>query len=304
MSALTVVASILFGGSVYFFFRWTQQWREEAAKTELERRRERIDAETRKMLREPARVRVRRSLSSWGWEGDLAPLFLAASLIYLLLSVVVGAVGVRGPLAFALAFPMSLLIVGLFNQSLVSRRQRAFHRQLMQALDLFAAQLKAGMSAVRAMEQVLPSLPQPLRGELSVALEQHRAARPLGDALDDIQQRYPSRAMQMLVVAVRIDEERGGKMADALEQAAENVRRDFELGAEAQAELAQEKAQFYGILAILALFVFFTIGRAEPDQREAYFNGGGAVFMIIAGANVAFGIFRVLRTFKKARGEI
>ena len=154
------------------------------------------------------------------------------------------------------------------------------------------------------MEQVLPSLPQPLRGELAVALEQHRASRSLGDALEDVNKRYPSRAMQMLVVSVRIDEERGGKLAGALEQAAENVRRDFELGAEAQAELAQEKAQFYGILMILALFVFFTLGTSEPSQKAAFTHGIGLIMMTALTVNLVFGIFRVLQTFKRARGEI
>ena len=304
MTGLALVSSLMFGGAVFFFFKWAQAWRTEAKKTELERRRERIDAETRQMLRQPFGKRIKANLASWGWEGDLAPLFLASSLVYLLVVIVLGVIGLTGVFGAILAFPVSIGAVGLINQSARSRRQRAFGKQLMQALDMFAAQLKGGLSAVRAMEQVLPSLPQPLRGELGQALEQHRASRPLGDALAEVAQRYPSRAMQMLVVAVRIDEERGGKLAGALEQAAENVRRDFELGAEAQAELAQEKAQFFGILAILGVFVVYTISSSGPTQRAAFTSGVGLISLTIVSANVAIGIFRVLNTFKRARGDI
>lgn len=303
-TVLGFAAALLFGGAAFFFIKWAMAWRVEAKKTELEKRRERIDAEARAMSRESAGKQLRTKLASWGWEGDLPPLLLGSTMVYLLVVITLGAIGVPGFAAFAAGLPVSLLTVGLVNQASRNRRQRAFNRQLMQALDLFAAQLKGGLSAVRAMEQVLPSLPQPLRGELAVALEQHRAARPLGDALADVQKKYPSRAMQMLVVSIRIDEERGGKMANALEQAAENVRRDFELGAEAQAELSQEKAQFYGILSILGLFAFLTIGRADEAQRAAYFHGGGLFFLILMSANLGFGIFRVLRTMSKARGQM
>jgi len=179
-----------------------------------------------------------------------------------------------------------------------------FNKQLMQALDLFAAQLKSGLSSVRAMEQVLPSLPQPLRGELAVALERYRTGALLGDSLAEVYDLYPSRAMQMLVVSVRIDEERGGRMADALEQAAENVRRDFELGAEAQAELAQERGQFYGIVGILGFFTYFTIGRADPAAREAYMTMPGLGVLAVAVGNAAFGIIRTLRVFAKAKGDL
>jgi Flp pilus assembly protein TadB len=110
--------------------------------------------------------------------------------------------------------------------------------------------------------------------------------------------------MQMLVVTVRIDEERGGKMADALEQAAENVRRDFELGAEAQAELSQEKGQFYGILGILVLFAVIMIGNADPTAKAAYTSMSGFIALAVATANAVFGVVRVLRVFSKARGEI
>lgn len=297
-------ASVCVGAAIYYLVKASQYWRVESRKSMIEKTRERIDYESRKLDRTSLVQTIKRRASDSGWDGDSAPLVLFAAVLYLLVYVVLGVVGLKPVVGALAAFPGSIVVVWFFRASAIGKRRRAFNRQLMQALDLFAAQLKGGLSPVRAIEQVLPSLPQPLRGEFGLALEQHRAAKSLGDALSEIQVRYPSRAMQMLVVTVRIDEERGGKMADALEQAAENVRRDFELGAEAQAELSQEKSQFYGIIIILALFTFLTLGRADPTAKAAYLSPSGLAVIVVAVSNAAFGIFRVLRVFAKAKGTL
>ena len=301
---LAVLVSLFAGAAVFYSFAASQAWRVERRKSQLEKRRDKIDRDARKIQQASLFQSIQKRAKANGWEGDLAPVVLTASVLYLTVITVLSLFGLDGVIGVVLSLPVSLLISLSIRSSIVGRRRRAFNRQLMQALDLFAAKLKGGLSPVRAIEQVLPSLPQPLRGEFSTALEQHRAAKSLGDALNDISERYPSRAMQMLVVTVRIDEERGGKMADALEQAAENVRRDFELGAEAQAELSQEKGQFYGILGILVLFAVILIGNADPTAKAAYTSASGFIALSVASGNAVFGVVRVLRVFAKARGEI
>lgn len=295
---------LLVGGSAFFAIRWSQLWRVEARKTELQRRREEIDYQTALSTRQSLKEKIKRVFYDYGWEGDVTPLLMVSGVLYLVMVSVLSIIGVQGAPRAVLALPASLLIVGAISASARNKKKRVFNKQLMQALDLFAAQLKSGLSSVRAMEQTLPSLPQPLRGELAGALEKYRASAKLGDALAEVQERFPSRAMQMLVVSVRIDEERGGRMADALEQAADNVRKDFELGAEAQAELSQEKAQFYGIVFILGVFTYLTLVRADENTMRAYTTMPGLAVIVIAASNALFGIFRTLRVFSKAKGDI
>lgn len=295
---------LLVGGSAFFAIRWSQIWRVEARKTELQKRREEIDYQTSLSNRQSLGAKIKRVFSDYGWEGDVTPLLMVSGVLYLVMVSVLSIIGIQGVPRAILALPASLLIVGGISASAANKKKRLFNKQLMQALDLFAAQLKSGLSSVRAMEQTLPSLPQPLRGEMAIALEKYRASAKLGDALAEVQERFPSRAMQMLVVSVRIDEERGGRMADALEQAADNVRKDFELGAEAQAELAQEKAQFYGIVLILGIFSYITLIRADENTMKSFTTMPGSAIIFIAAANAVFGIFRTLRVFSKAKGEI
>lgn len=301
---IILATCLMVGASVFFLFRWSQLWRIESKKTEIQRRREEIDYQTARSLRTSLKTRAKGFLYEYGWEGDVTPLLMVSGILYLLMVSVLSIIGISGAPGAFFALPASLLIVGGFSASARNKKKRVFNKQLMQALDLFAAQLKSGLSSVRAMEQVLPSLPQPLRGELAGALEKYRASAKLGDALAEVQERYPSRAMQMLVVSVRIDEERGGRMADALEQAADNVRKDFELGSEAQAELSQEKAQFYGIVFILGVFVYLTLVRADENTMKAYTTMPGLAIVFTAAANAVFGIFRTLRVFSKAKGDI
>jgi len=163
------------------------------------------------------------------------------------------------------------------------------------------AQLHAGSSAQLALERIVPNLPDPLRSEFDLALLRKRANMELSDAIAEVAKRYPSRAMDMLVAALRIDEQRGAKMAPALEQAASTVRQDFELRAEAEAEIAQERMQFFGIVGIIGAIVIFMFTRNSADQRDALTSPAGLTMIGAAAGNFVFGILRVLAMLQKAK---
>jgi len=297
----TLLASLFSAGALYFAVMWFAARRELAARSDIERRKAAIEKANRE--RTSVRDRLHAYAASNGWNGDLSVVSIALLFIYAAIVAALSLINVQGWFAPIIAVPVSAMAVLWASSATVQRRKTAFNRQLVQALDLLVAQLQSGVSAQLALERIVPNLPDPLRSEFDTALIRKRANLELSDAIEEVAKRYPSRAMTMLVAALRIDEKRGAKMALALDQAAASVRRDFELRSEADAEVAQERLQFFGIVGIvggIALFLF--VGGSET-QQEALMSPMGFTFIGLAAANFVFGIVRVMRMLAKAKGE-
>lgn len=297
-----IVVALLGGCTVWFWFLWFALVRNEHRKTELQLRQERIDEEARRALKRSASDQLRDRLSEFGWEGSFVPIVMAMAFIYAAIVAVLTLVGIDELISIMFAVPFSGLAAAAVLGNLKSRRQQMFSAQLVQALDQFAAALKGGTGPNRAIEQVLPSLPEPLRTEMARAIAQHRANRSLPDAIEEIGRRYPSSAMRKFVAVLRIDETKGGEMAPALEEAANSVRREFELAAEATAEISQERAQFFGIVAVISGIAVYMFTQSSESTQAALRSPAGFMVIALCVGNFLFGIMRVLRMINKAKG--
>jgi tight adherence protein B len=288
--------------AVFFGVSWYGALVTERSKTEVQRRQDRINAESAARRRLPLGRRIAQRLSRYGWSGPLTPLAWGATLLYLMIAVGLSMAGFGGWAGVIVAVPLTVAITLILANSRRSKQQREFQEQLVSAFDQFAGQLRSASSPAKAFENVIPGLPEPLRSELGQALEQHRSARPLDEAIAEVAERYPSRAMALFVAALRMDHSRGGKLAPALEQASEILRKDFELRAETNAEIAQERAQFFGIVGIVSFIAFTSITRAGDEARGAFTSFLGIAVLSVFIANFLFGVFRVLRIFSRAKG--
>ncbi len=296
-----LLASLFSAGSLYFVVMWFVARKELAARSEIERRKAAIDRANRERVN--VRAKLHLIASHNGWNGDLSVIAVALIFLYAVVVAALSLINVQGWLAPIIAVPVSVMAVMWAAASTAQRRRSAFNRQLVQALDLLVAQLQSGVSAQLALERIVPNLPDPLRSEFDTALVRKRANLELSDAIAEVANRYPSRAMTMLVASLRIDEKRGAKMSLALDQAAASVRRDFELRSEADAEVAQERMQFFGIVGIVGGIALFLFARGSESQQDALMSPMGLTFVGIAAANFAFGVVRVLRMLAKAKGE-
>jgi tight adherence protein B len=302
MNLVFFSASVLAALAVFFGVAWYGALSAERAKTEVQRRQDRVNEEANRRRRGSLRDRSMAKIRATGWQGPLSPVLWSATMLYLAAALGLSVFGIDGWVGVLFALPTAATVVWLVFSAQHNRRQRAFRYQLVAAFDQLASQLRASAAPAKALEAVVPGLPEPLRSEFVSVLEQHRSARPLTEAMEEVAKRYPSRAMHMFVGALRIDEARGGKLAPVLEEAAATLRRDFELAAESNAEITQERMQFFGIVGIVALIVLSTFGRADAESREAFTSPLGVALLSAFLANFAFGIVRVLRLFSKAKG--
>jgi tight adherence protein B len=111
---------------------------------------------------------------------------------------------------FGLMMPKAVL------DTKVRRRQKKFVALLPDMLTLLAGTLKAGYSITQAFEAVSKEVEEPMGKELRRVVTEHRLGRTLEDALDSTAERMGSDDFAWTVMAIKIQREVGGNLAELL----------------------------------------------------------------------------------------
>lgn len=141
-----------------------------------------------------------------------------AILFYALGVVIVTVIAVllKGPLGLAVGVIAALLPPAILN-FMAKMRLRKFNSQLPDTLQLLASSLRAGFSFMQGVEAVAAEVEDPMGSELRRVIVEARLGRPVEDALDDCVERMKSPDFEWAVMAVKIQREVGGNLAELLQ---------------------------------------------------------------------------------------
>ena len=140
--------------------------------------------------------------------------------------VVLGAVlvlVVLGPLAAVVATGVLAAGPWLYFGRRRRRRLRQFEEQLPNTLNLLSGSLRAGFSFIQGLEAVAEEASEPTRRELQRVFGEARLGRPVEDALGDAAERMHSVDLEWAVMAIRIQREVGGNLAELLDTVAHTM---------------------------------------------------------------------------------
>lgn len=230
-------------------------------------------------------------------QGDL-PLRPAEALFFYLAGVVITAlflVIVAPSLPIALGLTVILAIIPPLQ--VVARRRkrlRAFEEQLPDTLNLLAGSLRAGFSFVQGLEAVSQEAGEPTRRELSRVFTETRLGRNLEDALEDAAERMNSTDLGWAVMAIRIQREVGGNLAELLDTVADTMQQRERLRREIKALTAE--GRFSGI--VLGIFPFGFGGllyMVAPDYIGKLFADFTGKALVVVAAVMALAGFAWLR---------
>lgn len=118
-----------------------------------------------------------------------------------------------------------------FVRLLTARRRRlqAFEQQLPDALDLMARALRAGHAFSGAIDMVGTEASEPLAGEFRATFDEINFGIALQDALLNLATRVPSTDLKYFVIAVLLQRETGGNLAELLGNLSALIRARFKL---------------------------------------------------------------------------
>lgn len=110
-----------------------------------------------------------------------------------------------------------------------TRRLMKLEAQLPEATDLISRALRAGHSLPSALEMAGDELPQPIGAELAMVFGQINYGVSLNDALAGLIDRVPVDDLRYLVIAILIQRESGGNLAEILDNVGSLIRKRLQL---------------------------------------------------------------------------
>ena len=164
----------------------------------------------------------------------------------------------------------------------VTRRLNSFADQLPDALQLIASSLRSGFSVSQSLDRLSQQDIQPLGGEMSRAVTQTRLGVGIEDALDTVAERMDCRDLSWVVMAIRIQREVGGNLADVIETTVETMRERTHLRRHVRALSAEGRLSAYLLIA-MPIFVVGALSVLRPDYLKPLFSTPAGVVLLVAG---------------------
>ena len=176
-----------------------------------------LPALQRTLLGVPRVQQLDRLLEQSGLPWSVAK-FLTVTLIGVACGLVLGVLLALPPLAVALL----CIILGLLPLLHVVNRKRKrlvqIDQQLPDALEMMSRALRAGHAFPSALQMVGDEMPDPIAGEFRIAFDEVNYGIAMKDALLNLAARVPIPDFRYFVIAVLIQRETGGNLAELLEQ--------------------------------------------------------------------------------------
>lgn len=200
---------------------------------------------------------------------------------------VVGATLLLGPL------PALVLGAGVAGAPVLvvrrrwSARLRAFEGQLPDVLHLLSGSMRAGFSFSQGLVAVVEEIGDPARRELQRATSEQRLGRPVEDALDDVATRMESVDLAWAVMAIRIQREVGGNLAELLDTVAATMVERERLRQEVLALTAEARLSAW-VLGVFPLGCGVVLSVAQPAYMATLF--GSPIGVLALGVSLVMAV--------------
>ena len=195
----------------------------------------------------------------------------------------------RGLLALLLGTALGWLAPRTWLRRTGRRRQKAFLMALPDSLQLLASSLSSGYSLAQALDALVQEGSEPMAGEMGRALAEARIGRPLEDSLDAVGERMDCEDFRWVVMAVRVQRQVGGNLAEVLGRVCATMRDRASLRRQVQALSAEGRLSAYLLIALpigLGAFMFFF---RRDYFRPMYTETVGILALCVTGVMMAVG---------------
>jgi len=159
----------------------------------------------------------------------------------------------------AIGAVLGLLLMPFGLRFAASRRARKFEAQLPQILLLISTSLRSGFGLPQSLDAVARDAAEPAGKEFSRALAETRIGTDISDALERVAVRMESKSMDWTVMAIRIQREVGGNLADTLRTTAGTLRDRESLHRQVATLSAEGRLSAYILVAMpIGIFIYMT----------------------------------------------
>jgi tight adherence protein B len=171
------------------------------------------------------------------------------------------------PVRIVISIVIGVGAVFFWISSKANKRMSMTEEQLPDAVELMVRSLKVGHPFASAVQIVAKEVQDPLGTEFGVIADEAAYGRDVGEALKDMAERLDMQDMRFLAVAVTIQQQAGGNLAEILAGLAQVIRARFRLFRRVKAITAEAKwsGKFLSAFPLVALVV---INLGDPHYYD------------------------------------
>jgi tight adherence protein B len=204
----------------------------------------------------------------------------------------------RSPVLAVFGFAV-VAAVPMFTLRFVSaRRRKRFAMQLPDALTTLAGSLRAGRSVGQALDALSRELADPMGRELRKVVAETRLGRSLHDALTDAVERVDSADFRWTVLAMQIQAEVGGNLAELLDQVAATVRERSRMKGEVKALTAEGRASAMMLVVMVPGLGLFMAAINPSYMSPLIATSIGKILLAVSFVMIGGGYFWMSRMVK------
>tara|TARA_R110000850_G_scaffold17028_14_gene52686 strand:- start:475 stop:1437 length:963 start_codon:yes stop_codon:yes gene_type:complete len=165
--------------------------------------------------------------------------------------------GTELPIRLVISVAIGIGAVYFWISSKAKKRMSMIEEQLPDAVELMVRSLRVGHPFTNAIAIVSKEIQDPLASEFGIISDEAAYGRDIGEALKEMAERLDMQDLRFLAVAVTIQQQSGGNLAEILAGLAKVIRARFKLFRRVNAITAEAKwsGKFLSAFPIVALIV-------------------------------------------------
>ena len=168
-----------------------------------------------------------------------------------------------------------------------SKRLNRIEQQLPDAVDLMGRALRAGHAFPNAVKMVGDEMPDPIGIEFRALFDEVNYGIAMNDALLNLTARIPSMDLKYMVIAVLIQRETGGNLAELLDNIAGIIRDRLKLLGAIRVLSAEGRASAW-VLALLPFGTGFMLNLVNPEFMSLLWTDPLGNMMIYCALSLMF----------------
>ncbi len=223
-------------------------------------------------------------------------------LVHVAIVVAAGAVGLllgQGNLVIGLLF-MAFGTVGpwFYLGFRRSRRRKKFNAALPDTLQLMSGSLAAGLSLSQSVDTIVREGTEPVSSEFKRVLVETRLGVPLETALDGVAERFESKDFEWVVMAINIQRQVGGNLAELLDTVAATMREREYLRRQVASLSAEGRMSAMVLSALPPGFLFYLLFANRDYVMPLFTDVRGLAMLIGATVWLLVGVFWMSKLVK------
>ncbi|MCM8779531.1 MAG: type II secretion system F family protein [Candidatus Omnitrophica bacterium] len=178
------------------------------------------------------------------------------------------------------------------------QRQQQFNSQIIDALMLMSASLKAGLSLTQAFEELIEEMPAPISQEFGLVIKELNMGISFEEALGHLKKRMRSEDLDLIITAISIARETGGQLPAVFSKLVFTIKERQTLRGKVAALTIQAKLQGL-IMSLLPVIFVMVVYRFNPEHFEFLLKDPlGKILLIYAVFSQIVGILLIMKFSK------